>query len=135
MIELCLRPTPIKMRAVAKLMTEATTDTSKPTPHGFERLRIHQALDGGIADADRCQQDQETLESAGEILGLAMSVGVIVVRRKCRQRQHPQGHQRPREIHEGLDGVRQQPDRTGQPPRHALEQDGGNSAAAMDNQA
>ncbi|MPM97794.1 hypothetical protein SDC9_144971 [bioreactor metagenome] len=50
---------------------------------------------------------------------------MLVVGRRFGQRQHPQGHQRPGQIDEGLDGIREQADRTGELPGPALEQDGG----------
>ncbi len=53
-----------------------------------------------------------------------MAVEMVVVRGLGRDREHPQGHQGPRQVDQGFDGIGQQPHRSGEPPGPTLEQDG-----------
>ena len=66
------------------------------------------------------QHNQQALERAGKILGLAMAIGVIVVGGYCRQREHGQCHQGAGKIDNRLEGIGKKTDRSGQPPGQAL---------------
>jgi len=47
-----LRPTPMRMRDVTRLITDAATDTARPIPTASSGAGSAGALDGGICDAD-----------------------------------------------------------------------------------
>jgi hypothetical protein len=100
-------PTFIKVRAVARLISDATHGNHQPEPHRFEWLRLQQAGNRSIANADRREENQEALEGTGEILGLAVAVSVIFVCGERCQCQHPQRHQCASQVHERFDGVGQ----------------------------
>ena len=73
---------------------------------GVERLRMQEAIDGGEADAAGRQQNQEAFKGAGEVLGLAMTMRMIVIGRLSGQCQHPKSHHRPGQVDERFDSVR-----------------------------
>ena len=67
------------------------------------------------ADAEGRDQNQRAFDSAGKILRLAMTVGMVLVGRPGRHRQHRQRHDAASEIHQRLDGVRKQADGASDP--------------------
>jgi hypothetical protein len=84
--------------------------------------RVHQAVHRGHGNAQRRDDDQRTLGTGGEILGLAVPVGVVLVRRARRDAQHREGHHGARQVDQRLDRVRQQPDGPGELVGNALQQ-------------
>ena len=61
---------------------------------------MQETADRGDGDTDRGDEDQRALDSRGEVLGLAMTVRVFLVRRAGRDGQHRERHERAREVHQ-----------------------------------
>ena len=73
-----------------------------------------QAANRRVSDAHGGQQNERALDAAGEVLGLAVAVGVVLIRRAGGDRQHGQGHDAADEVDDRLDGVGEQAHRPGQ---------------------
>jgi hypothetical protein len=71
-------------RPAPPLSAELTTDSTRPRPTCLQRLRVQQPLHRGPDDGQRGHEDQHALEAAGEVLGLVVAVGVVVVGRRAR---------------------------------------------------
>jgi hypothetical protein len=82
-------------QASAPLSTELTTDSPCPG-RLLERLRCQQPLHRGPDDGQRRGEDQHAFETAGEVLGLVVAVGVVVVGRALGDDDHRQREQRTR---------------------------------------
>jgi hypothetical protein len=90
----------------------------------LDRLRLDEAADGGDHDADGGRYDQQPFEAAGEVFGLGVAVGVLLV---GRARRHPEGverHQRGHQVGERLQRVGEEADRAGDDVGRRLEPDG-----------
>ena len=92
--------------------------------HRFQRLRREEPSHRCDGNAHRRHQDQAAFDAAGKIFRLAVAVGVVLVGGPRGHRQHCQRHEAADEVDDGLNRVRQQPDRPRDAPRHRLEHDG-----------
>ncbi|MNC85796.1 hypothetical protein D3C83_14100 [compost metagenome] len=96
----------------------------QPGTDMVERLRPDQALDSGERDDACCDQNQRAFQPAGEVLGLAVAIGVLVVGRQRGDGQHGEHGRGPQQIHGALERVGEQADRAGEPPRQRFQPDG-----------
>ena len=90
----------------------------------LDRLGVEEAPPGRGGDGGRREQDEAALEGAGEVLGLAVPVGVLLVCRPGRDRQGEEGHQRGGQVDQRLEGVGEQADGAGDRVGRGLEPDG-----------
>ena len=96
----------------------------EPQPGLLDGLGVEQAPPGRGGDGGCREQDEATLERAGEVLGLAVPVGVLLVRRPGRDRQGKEGHQRGGEVDQRLEGIGEQADGAGDRVCRGFEPDG-----------
>ena len=80
----------------------------------FERFGSDEAANCRVSDAHGGQQNERALDAAGEVLGLAVAVGVVLIRGPGGDGQHGQGHDAADEVDERLNGVGEQAHRPGQ---------------------
>jgi hypothetical protein len=106
------------------LSAELTMAQCQPQAEGLHRLRVQQALQRGQRDAHGGAEDQQALETAAEVLGLVVAIGMFLVGRCGGEQHHGQREQRPGQVDERLERVRQQADRAGEPPGGGLHGDG-----------
>ena len=92
-------------------------------PRGRDGLRILPAPDRLDHDSDGGDEDQESLRTAREVLGLRVSECVTLVGGLCGDGQGPQRDQGGRQVDDGLGGVGEQADRARQPPGRELQSD------------
>ena len=96
----------------------------EPDPDLLDGCRIPEPLQRRPGDGERGYQDQRALETAREVLGLAVAVGVLLVGGAGGEGEHRQRHNRRSEVDQRLDRVGKQADRAGQQVRTPLQRDG-----------
>ena len=69
-------PAFISIRAVKQVHHRGDDRHDEADADLLQRLRVQQPFDRGDADGDCRNENQETLEAAGEVLRLAVAVGV-----------------------------------------------------------
>ena len=97
---------------------------AQPQADLLQRPRMEEPVDRRHRDADGGDHDERALDPAGEVLRLAVAVGVVLVGRPGGDGQHGQRHDRADEIHEGLERVGEQADRPGEQVGAGLQADG-----------
>ncbi len=95
----------------------------EPEPDLLDGARMEQALDRRPRDGHRRDEDQRAFEGAREVLRLRVAVRVPLVRRTRRQEQQPQRRHRGDDVHDRLERVGQQADRSRDVPRERLQRD------------
>ena len=90
--------------------------SARPTPRPWSGCGAGSARRAAQMIAIAAAGDQQALEAAREVLGLAVAERMIVIGRARGDGHHRQREQRRREVDERLHRVRQQADRAGEPP-------------------
>src|SRR5688572_31198199 len=98
---------------------------AQPEKRRLERLGPQKARDGGCQNARRSEDDQRAFDTRGEILRFGKPVRMLVARRGRGEAQHGKREKRGCKVDDGLERIRQQANRAGQPPGEGLERDGG----------
>ena len=94
-----------------------------------ERLRRGEAGQGGRDDRRRGDDDEGAFDAGRQVFRLGAAVGVLLVRRRGGEPQHPEREHRGAKVDEGLQRVGQQSHRAGQPPRPPLDDERGDRGA------
>ncbi len=123
MIERSSRPARRSTTPTARLINVAPARDGEADADAVDRLRVEQPPERGHADADGRDEDERPLHARGEVLGLLVPVGVILVGGLEREPQREHRHRGRDEVHDRLRRVGQQTDRPGQQIGDGLERD------------
>jgi len=96
----------------------------QPGPDMLERARRDETVNRGVANGEGRDQDQRALQAAREVLGLGVAENMVFVWRARGYADHRQRDGGADDVDRSLDGIGEQPDRVGEPPRQHLERNG-----------